>query len=115
MAHIPDINDFIKGLKIILKPKGKAIIEVPYFLDLVENLEFDTIYHEHVYYFALNPLVKAFKRNALHIYDLEKLPIHGGTLRLYIAHEGVEYEKEIIKKTILIEKESGLFELKTFV
>ena len=115
MAHIPDINDFIKGLKIILKPKGKAIIEVPYFLDLVKNLEFDTIYHEHVYYFALNPLVKAFKRNALHIYDLEKLPIHGGTLRLYIAHEGVEYEKEIIKKTILIEKEFGLFELETFV
>ena len=71
MAHIPDINNFIKGLKVLLKPQGKIIIEIPYFLDLVDQLEFDTIYHEHVYYFALKPLIKAFKLQKLHIYSLE--------------------------------------------
>ena len=96
--HIPDINDFIKGLKIILKPKGKAIIEVPYFLDLVENLEFDTIYHEHVYYFALNPLVKAFKRNALHIYDLENPQFHMGPFAYILRMKVLNMKKKLLKK-----------------
>ena len=115
MAHIPNINDFIEGLKIILKPRGKIIIEVPYFLDLVKQLEFDTIYHEHVYYFALKPLVEAFKRHSLHIYDLEKLSIHGGTLRLYIGHEGERTEESVIKNTLLLEREFSLFRLETYI
>lgn len=114
MAHIPDINDFIRGLKIILKEKGTAIIEVPYFLNLVQNLEFDTIYHEHVYYFSLKPLVHAFKRNGLHVYTLEKLSIHGGSLRLYISHKGVNYEDSIVKETLIYEREFGLFEVETY-
>lgn len=115
MAHIPDINDFIKGLKTLLKPQGKIIIEIPYFLDLVNQLEFDTIYHEHVYYFALKPLVKAFKLQKLHIYSLEKLSIHGGSLRLYIAHENERQEETIIKDTLLNENEFGLFNKATYI
>lgn len=84
MAHVPDINDFIQGLKILLKPTGTAIIEVPYLIDLVNHCEFDTIYHEHVYYFALSPLKILFEKYGLYITDVEKLAIHGGSLRLFI-------------------------------
>ena len=115
MAHIPDINDFIKGLKTLLKPKGKAIIEIPYFLDLVQKFEFDTIYHEHVYYFALKPLVESFKRHALNIYTLEKLLIHGGTLRLYVGHEGERSEDPIIQDILRKEEKFGLFKPETYV
>lgn len=114
MAHVPNISDFIKGLKTLLKPEGKAIIEVPYFLDLVQKLEFDTIYHEHVYYFSLKPLVQAFECQGLHIYTLEKLQIHGGTLRLYVGHAGLKPEDPIIAETLLQEEEFGLFKPETF-
>lgn len=114
MAHVPDINDFIKGLKTILKPQGKAIIEVPYFLDLVQKLEFDTIYHEHVYYFALRPLVQAFKRHGLQIYTLKKLSIHGGTLRLYVGHEGKRAEDPVIQEELRKEEVLGLFKSETY-
>ena len=66
MAHVPDINGFIGGVKCLLKPNGYAVIEVPYFLDLIKKLEFDTIYHEHVFYFTVKALALAFER-----YDLE--------------------------------------------
>ena len=115
MAHVPDINDFIKGIKTLLKSQGKAIIEVPYLLDLVQKFEFDTIYHEHVYYFALKPLVIAFQRHGLHIFTLEKLPIHGGTLRLYVGHEGVRSENPVIQETLFQEEKSGLFRLETYI
>lgn len=115
MAHIPDINDFIQGLKTLLKPQGKIIIEVPYFLDLVQKFEFDTIYHEHIYYFALKPLVESFKRHGLNVYTLEKLLIHGGTLRLYVGHEGERSEDPIIQDTLRKEEEFGLFKPETYV
>ncbi len=87
MAHVPNINDFILGIKKLLTPKGKAIIEVPYLLNLIDEFKFDTIYHEHVYYFALIPLLALFNRHHLMILDVEKISIHGGSLRLYIGHQ----------------------------
>lgn len=108
MAHVPDINGFIKGLKTLLKENGKAIIEVPYFLDLVQKLEFDTIYHEHVYYFSVRPLKEAFARHGLEIVDIEKIKLHGGTLRLFVSHVGRFLPKPIIASMIQEELDWGL-------
>lgn len=114
MAHVPNINDFIKGIKKLLKPKGYAVIEVPYLLDLVSNLEFDTIYHEHVYYFALKPLISAFERHSLEIYNLNKLDIHGGTLRLFVGHSGAHNVHQVINEYLNIEDREGLFDLERY-
>lgn len=114
MAHVPDINDFIKGLKVLLKPSGFCVIEVPYFNDLVAKLEFDTIYHEHVYYFSVKPLEQAFKKHGLEIYDIENLTIHGGTLRLFVGHNGIHPVQSIVQELIQEEIQSRLYEIDTY-
>lgn len=114
MAHVSDINGFIKGIKCLLKQNGRAIIEVPYFLDLVEKLEFDTIYHEHVYYFSVKPLQIAFKRHGLEIYDIEKIAMHGGTLRLFVGHEKVYAVQPVVSQMIDVEKKAGIYKIQTF-
>ncbi len=86
MAHIPDIQDFAAGIQVLLKPTGTAIIEVPYLLKMIEDCEFDTIYHEHVFYFSLTALTKLFSRHKLVISDIELISIHGGSIRLFIKH-----------------------------
>ena len=87
-AHVPDINDFISGLAELLKPSGRLVLEFPYACDLIENFEFDTIYHEHVFYFTLTALMPLFARHRMEIIDVERLNIHGGSLRLHAAHRG---------------------------
>ena len=87
-AHAPDINDFVAGLRIALKPQGRVILEFPYGADFIEKNEFDTIYHEHVFYFTLTPLLPLFRRHGLEIFDVEKTPMHGGSLRLFAGHAG---------------------------
>lgn len=114
MAHVPDLNGFIKGLKALLKPQGHAIIEVPYFLDLVQKLEFDTIYHEHIYYFSVHALRTAFARQGLTIGELEKIALHGGTLRLFVCHEGHQSEDALVQKMIDAEEEFGLHQAATY-
>jgi len=84
LAHVPDLNGFVQGLRLLLKPDGVAIIEVPYVKDLVDRCEFDTIYHEHLSYFALTALVHLFDRHGLAIQQVERLAIHGGSLRLFV-------------------------------
>jgi SAM-dependent methyltransferase len=89
-AHVPDPNEFVAGLKIILRPgKGVAVIEAPYLVDLVENREFDTIYHEHFSYFSLTAVNNLVQRHGLSVVNVEHVDIHGGSLRYFIAHEGV--------------------------
>lgn len=114
MAHVPDINGFIQGIKLLLKPHGQAIIEVPYWADLVEKLEFDTIYHEHVYYFSLKALKAAFEKQNLEIVNLEKLPIHGGSLRLFIMHGGAQEPENIIDEMIQYEEGKEVHQASTF-
>jgi SAM-dependent methyltransferase len=109
MAHVPDINGFIKGLKILLRDDGYAVIEVPYFADLIEKLEFDTIYHEHVYYFAVKPLKSAFDRHGLEIFTIEKLSIHGGSLRLFVGHQGAHSVEPIVGQMLQEEAAKGIF------
>ena len=88
MAHVPATNDFVYGIKKVLKPTGQAIIEVPYLLNLADHCEFDTIYHEHVYYFSLLALERLFARHGLMIHDVEEIPVHGGSLRIFVSHSG---------------------------
>ena len=87
LAHVADLNDFIAAFKIVLKPDGVAVIESPYLLDLVEHIEFDTIYHEHLCYYSIKALDILFKRHGLLLIDVERIPIHGGSVRLFVARD----------------------------
>jgi SAM-dependent methyltransferase len=84
LAHVADLNDFVAGLKILLKDNGLAIIEVPYVKEMIDQCEFDTIYHEHLCYFSLTALDKLFRRHSLRISAVELLEIHGGSLRVFV-------------------------------
>jgi SAM-dependent methyltransferase len=86
LAHVPGLNDFIEGLSIMLKPGGVVTCEFPHLLRLMEESQFDTIYHEHFSYFSLLSVSKAFARHRLAVIDVEELPTHGGSLRIYVAH-----------------------------
>jgi SAM-dependent methyltransferase len=85
-AHVPDPNRFVAGIKQVLKPDGVAVVEAPYVRDLIARLEFDTIYHEHFSYYSASAVEALCRRHHLRICDVELLPIHGGSLRLFIAH-----------------------------
>lgn len=86
LAHVPDINDLVAGFKILLKPEGTASFEFPHLLELIRNSQFDTIYHEHYSYPSLIALKPLFTRHGLAIVDVQQLPTHGGSLRLYVRH-----------------------------
>ena len=88
LAHVPDLNGFVTGIETLLKDDGIATIEVPYVKDLVDNVEFDTIYHEHLCYFSLTSLVGLFGRHRLHVFDVQRLQIHGGSLRVFVCKTG---------------------------
>lgn len=85
-AHVPDINDFTRGLKAALKPTGTITLEFPHLLSLIEHTQFDTIYHEHFSYLSLYTVERIFKAAGLRIWDVEELSTHGGSLRIYGCH-----------------------------
>ncbi|MFA5364260.1 MAG: class I SAM-dependent methyltransferase [Candidatus Bathyarchaeia archaeon] len=90
LAHVQDLNDFVEGIRTILKDSGVAVLEVPYVVDLIRNREFDTIYHQHLCYFSLTALDHLFRRHSLFINDMKHFDVHGGSLRLYVEpHENV--------------------------
>ncbi|HXM81121.1 MAG TPA: class I SAM-dependent methyltransferase [Burkholderiales bacterium] len=89
LAHVPDLNGFVSGITALLKPRGVAVIEVPYVRDLIEKCEFDTIYHEHLCYFSVTALESLFRRHGLGLAAIERIPVHGGSLRL-LAARGAE-------------------------
>jgi SAM-dependent methyltransferase len=86
MAHVPDINDFVAGICAALRPDGVAVVETPYLVRFVDDREFDTIYHEHVFYYSLTALSSLLERHGLMVSDVEQIPLHGGSLRLFIQH-----------------------------
>lgn len=83
LAHVPDINDFVSGFARLLKPSGVATFEFPHLMQLVSQAQFDTIYHEHFSYLSLSAVQRCFERNGLAVFDVEELPTHGGSLRVY--------------------------------
>lgn len=110
LAHVAGLNDVVAGIATVLKPTGVASIECPYVADLVENLEFDTIYHEHLCYFSLTALVGLFARHGLVIADAERLAIHGGSLRLWARHAPAT-QSGAVSKILDDEKRQGLTSL----
>jgi SAM-dependent methyltransferase len=86
LAHVPDINDFLAGFAVLLAPSGVATFEFPHLLNLIEQTQFDTIYHEHYSYLSLGACERALARHGLAVFDVEELPTHGGSLRVYAAH-----------------------------
>jgi 2-polyprenyl-3-methyl-5-hydroxy-6-metoxy-1,4-benzoquinol methylase len=87
-AHVPDINDFVSGFKTILKPDGVITLEFPHLLQLVLQKQFDTIYHEHFFYHSFSTVNKIFNKHGLEIFDVEEIPTHGGSLRIFAKHSG---------------------------
>jgi len=106
LAHVADTNGFVAGFRTLLKPTGVAVIECPYVRDLIDHNEFDTIYHEHLCYFSVTALDKLFRRHGLYLNDVRRLPIHGGSLRLYV--EPVERVGERVRTLLHEERELGL-------
>ncbi len=86
LAHVPDINDFVAGMKILLKPQGVITMEFPHLMQLMEQNQFDTIYHEHFSYFSFLTAQKIFAAHGLTLFDVEELPTHGGSLRIFARH-----------------------------
>lgn len=110
LAHVPDINDFVKGFRILLKPQGVITVEFPHLLNLIENNQFDTIYHEHFSYLSLLAVEKVFARQGLAVFDVEQLPTHGGSLRLYGRHaeDRAKERKPSVDAILRLELQAGL-------
>lgn len=113
LAHVPNINDFVKGFSILLKLEGIATFEFPHLLNLVQQSQFDTIYHEHYSYLSLSAVNAIFKTNGLTVCDVEAVPTHGGSLRVYAqrADTGLNPISKNVKELLKIEEQAGLHTL----
>jgi SAM-dependent methyltransferase len=117
LAHVPQLNDFVAGLGVLLRPNGNITIEFPHLLELIEQVEFDTIYHEHFSYFSLYAIEQVFARHGLRLYDAERLPTHGGSLRIFAAHAARTDLKDsaALREVRALESAAGLAELATYL
>lgn len=116
LAHVPDLNDFVAGLKILLKPGGLITMEFPHLLQLIRHNQFDTIYHEHFSYFSLLTVEKVFARHGLTLFDVEELTTHGGSLRIYARHaerDGPEIMASLDRMRH-VERKMGLDRIETY-
>jgi len=105
LAHVPDLNDFVKGMKIVLNQQGVITMEFPHLMCLVNDNQFDTIYHEHFSYFSFSTVERVFLEHGLRVFDVEELPTHGGSLRIYACHIEDESKPESINVKKLKEDE----------
>jgi SAM-dependent methyltransferase len=94
LAQVPDINDFVAGMKALLKPEGVITLEFPHIEKLIEENQFDTIYHEHFSYFSLLTIERMARRHGLKVFDVEEIPTHGGSLRVFFSHEDSKFPRE---------------------
>jgi len=114
-AHVPDINDFTRGLKAALKSDGTITLEFPHLMQLIQQVQFDTIYHEHFSYLSLYTVSKIFAAAGLRIWDVETLPTHGGSLRIYGCHaEDNRRSTEAVKSMLSLEIQNELQTLATY-
>jgi len=117
LAHVPDLNDFVEGLRILLKPGGVITMEFPHLMKLMEQSQFDTIYHEHFSYFSFLTVEKVFNAHGLVIFDVEELPTHGGSLRIYARH-GSDDDKQVsprVSNLVRKEQKAGLDRIETYL
>ncbi|MGB8887741.1 MAG: class I SAM-dependent methyltransferase [Candidatus Korobacteraceae bacterium] len=110
LAQVPDLNDFVEGLKILLKPEGILTLEFPHLLRLIERNEFDTIYHEHFSYFSMLTTLRILESHGLRVFDVEELPSHGGSLRIYAcrAEDQTHVSETSVHELIGAEERAGL-------
>jgi SAM-dependent methyltransferase len=114
-AHVPDINDFTRGLAAVLKPEGTVTLEFPHLMPLIEHAQFDTIYHEHFSYLSLTALTQIFSAAGLRVWDAEELPTHGGSLRVYGCHaEAAIATTNRVDLLLTCEDQFGLTRLETY-
>ena len=113
-AHVPDINDFTKGMAAVLKKGGTITLEFPHLLRLIENTQFDTIYHEHFSYFSLHTAKRIFEAHGLRIFDVEELPTHGGSLRIFGCHKDDARSSAKVEKILAAELAFGLQQVETY-
>jgi hypothetical protein len=107
LAHVADLGGVTAGIAAVLAPAGLAVVEVPYVRDLIEQCEFDTIYHEHLCYFSLTALDHLFARHGLAVTDVERIPLHGGSLRLHVQHAGADVAARV-RDTLAAEAAAGM-------
>jgi 2-polyprenyl-3-methyl-5-hydroxy-6-metoxy-1,4-benzoquinol methylase len=105
LAHVPDINDFVKGMKCLLKMGGAITMEFPHLQRLIEENQFDTIYHEHFSYLSFTTVSRIFLHHGLELFDVDELPTHGGSLRIYARHQGDTSHAISPRVAALIERE----------
>ena len=117
LAHVPELNDFVAGIASLLRPSGNVTIEFPHLLELIQHVEFDTIYHEHYSYFSLYAIEQVFRRHHLRIYDLERLSTHGGSLRIFASHASRSdlEDSAVLREIRAQEAAAGLAELSTYM
>jgi len=116
LAQVPDLNDFVDGLKILLKPEGVLTLEFPHLLRLIESNEFDTIYHEHFSYFSMLSIVKIMEARGLRVFDVEELSTHGGSLRIYACRAEAKLHRldPRVSQLISAEEKAGLGSVKGY-
>ncbi|HEY2718761.1 MAG TPA: class I SAM-dependent methyltransferase [Solirubrobacteraceae bacterium] len=117
LAHVPDLNDFVAGMKVLLKPGGVITMEFPHLMRLIEENQWDTIYHEHFSYFSFLTVSAVFEAHGIKLFDVEELPTHGGSLRIYGAHADDEAKSETDAARELRERErtAGYASLETYL
>ena len=108
-AHIDDLDDFLKSVDILLHEKGVFVIESPYLPNLVDNLEYDTIYHEHLSYLSLKPITKLCERFSMQVFDVETQKIHGGSMRYFIGRKGIRPISEKISEFLSLEEKKEIY------
>ncbi|MES2686048.1 MAG: class I SAM-dependent methyltransferase [Pseudomonadota bacterium] len=115
-AHVPDINDFTKGLKSVLKMDGTITLEFPHLMRLIEQAQFDTVYHEHFSYLSLFSVIQIFSKAGLRVWEVEELGTHGGSLRIYGCHiDDPRQTAASVQKLLIAEESQGLRSLETYL
>jgi 2-polyprenyl-3-methyl-5-hydroxy-6-metoxy-1,4-benzoquinol methylase len=116
LAQVPDINDFVAGIKVLLKPAGVATLEFPHLMRLMEQTQYDTIYHEHFSYFSLITVEKIFAAHGMVLFDVEEIPTHGGSIRIYLRHseDGAKLVTARVVNMRTCELAAGLDQMKTY-
>lgn len=112
--HIPALQDFVEGIKIALAPGGAFVIEAHYLVDIIEQCAFDTIYHEHISYWGLGPMIHLFGRHGMQIVDAERLPLHHGQLRVTVQRKGEGAPKSSVQEVLDAERRMGLDHISTY-
>lgn len=114
VAHVHNLHDFLEGIRNLLSDEGLFIAEFPYLIDLIEKVEFDTIYQEHLSYFSITPFEKLLRRHSLYLIDIQRLSVHGGSVRVFISKKPGNLSVRV-KKLLQLEKKKGILNYQTYL